>query len=160
MKIQIKLKNNSKGVYAQKEIRKGEIIFKIQTNQFIATPTKYSVQVGPFKHIEAQPSSSNQNHDSFFWRYMNHSCNANCYFNTIDLSFRACRKIEIDEHLTFNYLTNEYDMQEPFTCNCGDTNCYKKIKGFKHLNDSQKEKLMPLASEHVRLLYMREEVLG
>lgn len=160
MKIQVKLFNNSKGVYAQKEIRKGEIIFKIQHHQLINSPTKHSVQVGLFKHIEAQPSNINIDHDSFFWRYMNHCCDANCYFNVKDLSFRALRKITNGEHLTFNYLTNEYIMAEPFKCTCGTTNCFKRIKGFKFLTDKQKELLMPKTAEHVRLLYMREEVLG
>lgn len=160
MKIEVKLNNQSKGVYAVKDIRKGEIIFKIQPKQFISKPTRYSVQVGLFKHIEAIPDSSEQAIDSFFWRYMNHCCDANCLFNPSDLSFRAKRKIAAGEHLTFNYLTNEYEMAEPFSCECGADNCFKKIAGFKQLTDKQKEQLLPQTAEHVRLMHMREEVLG
>ena len=58
----------------------------------------------------------------------------------LDLIFKAKEKIEPGEKLTFNYLTTEWELSNKFKCECNSKNCYGKIKGFKHLSNTQKKK--------------------
>jgi len=51
--------------------------------------------------------------------------------------------IKIGDEITTNYLTYEYDLLFPFDCNCGNVNCFKTIKGFRHLTSEQKQLLLP-----------------
>eukprot|EP00835_Amoeboradix_gromovi_P002397 NODE_135_length_18075_cov_0.518413.p11 type:complete len:149 gc:universal NODE_135_length_18075_cov_0.518413:14330-14776(+) len=59
--------------------------------------------------------------------YLNHSCNPNVYFKN-DLLY-ALRDIAIGEELTFFYPSTEWEMREPFDCQCESLNCIKTVKG-------------------------------
>ncbi|RXW20678.1 hypothetical protein EST38_g5181 [Candolleomyces aberdarensis] len=98
-------------------------------------PKRYtSVQCGPGDkdHIEL-------NSDLV---YINHSCEPNAAF---DLSspnpeywhLRALKPIKVGEALSFFYPSTEWDMDQPFKCECGAPSCIGVIKGAKHLSLSQ-----------------------
>jgi len=160
MKIEIKRIKDAMGVYSLQPILQGEVIFQVTYMQQLNRPTRYSLQVGIQKHIDFAQEDLSMTNTSFFWRFLNHSCEANIVFDASELTFRALRDIAVGEQLCFNYLLNEYDMATPFKCTCGASQCFKQIKGFRYLTDQQKEQLLPMANEHIRLLYMREAVLG
>ncbi len=157
MKIEIKSKNNSLGVYALDQILANEKIFNLKEGIIFDYPTKYSVQIGIGKHVELLSSIRNIDQKDFFWKYLNHSCDPNAYCNIHDMSFYALEDISPGEQITFNYLTTEYEMAEPFICHCNDSHCIKDIKGFKYLTNSQKAKLLPVVSNHIRRLYENEK---
>lgn len=113
---------------------------KIEKNTKILTfggviesvPSKYSLQVSETTHI---CSYGNDISD-----FVNHSCNPNCYIQFLDLlTITAIRDIEPNEELSFNYLTTELEMSNPFICSCGNDNCYKTIKGFKFLDQKARK---------------------
>ena len=62
----------------------------------------------------------------------------------------AIREIAAGEKLTFNYLTTEWDMAEPFACQCGAPDCFKDIAGFRHLPLNRRISLEPLLTPFLR----------
>uniref|UniRef100_A0A7S4U5V9 SET domain-containing protein n=1 Tax=Paramoeba aestuarina TaxID=180227 RepID=A0A7S4U5V9_9EUKA len=72
----------------------------------------------------------------------------------------AIRDIQKGEILSFNYLTTEFDMDEPFTCLCGGERatdadstslpkCFGRIQGYRYLSDAYKRLLKPLCTSVV-----------
>ena len=73
----------------------------------------------------------------------------------------ALRPIAKGEVLSFNYLTTEFDMDEPFDCLCGGERstavpdasklpaCFGTIQGFRYLPDAYKGLLRPLCTSVV-----------
>jgi hypothetical protein len=64
----------------------------------------------------------------------------------------ALRDIAVDEVVSFNYLTTEWDMSCPFTCTCGSPQCFKFIAGYKHLSPSERKTIGAYASTAVKEL--------
>ena len=158
--VEVKIIDNSFGVFAKSNFNQNEIIFKIKEEKIIDHPTQFSVQIGINRHIDLSQPLHVLDCTEFYWRYLNHSCEPNCYCNIEDMTFRARRKIKTGDQITFDYLTTEYDMAVPFECNCKSENCIKWIKGFKYLNEEQKVKLLPFAAKHIHLLFEKEKVLS
>nr|POE81221.1 hypothetical protein CFP56_78529 [Quercus suber] len=44
------------------------------------------------------------------------------------------RPLRKGEDVTFFYPSSEWDMQQPFQCNCGSSKCVGEIKGAKYLS--------------------------
>ncbi|KIM44856.1 hypothetical protein M413DRAFT_442826 [Hebeloma cylindrosporum] len=71
--------------------------------------------------------------------YINHSCEPNVAF---DLSspdrakwhLRALKNIQPGDTLNFFYPGTEWDMDQPFDCECGTPSCLGKIQGAKYLS--------------------------
>ncbi len=132
------------GVFADERIKKDEIIFefkgeKVNISSRHSLQIDYDVWLGPSGDVDD---------------YINHSCDPNAYVEFKDgrLYLIALRDIEIGEEITFNYLTTEYDLNdnEVFICNCKSHNCYKVIKGFKHLSLNEKLKLKDYLSPFLK----------
>ncbi|KAG9223738.1 hypothetical protein CCMSSC00406_0004921 [Pleurotus cornucopiae] len=90
-----------------------------------------SVQCGPAREDNIELNSD--------LVYVNHSCNPTVAF---DLSpkdpaqwhLRALQDIRKGDILTFFYPSTEWDMDQPFDCQCGDRTCLGKIRGAKYLS--------------------------
>ncbi len=61
-----------------------------------------------------------------------------------DGSFYAIKTFHRGVELTFNYNSTEYEMTDPFQCDCGSLFCSGLIRGFKHLPSDEKENLRPM----------------
>ena len=61
-----------------------------------------------------------------------------------------------DEKLTFNYLTSEEELSNPFKCYCGEQNCKILIKGFKYLTKEEKKEIAPYLSPFLKRKYKEE----
>jgi len=100
--------------------------------------------------------------------YINHSCEPNVAF---DLSsndrskwhVRALREIHIGDTLTFFYPSTEWEMEQPFECQCKAATCLGVIKGANYLsiNDLTERGfinpwILELAAERDR--YMHEQL--
>ena len=133
-KIEIKEINNYLGVFAKENIKKGEVIFNIDTSIVTDKPSIYSVQIDENKHVQPPNDIDISNKQGYSWRYLNHSCEPNSFCDLNDLSFKALTDIKKGEHITFNYLTTEYEMSNPFKCNCKSKHCFKTIRGSKFIN--------------------------
>ncbi|KAI0031286.1 hypothetical protein K488DRAFT_52426 [Vararia minispora EC-137] len=113
------------GLVARKGFATNELITRIEGTT--RGPKAYSsVQCGPGEddHIEL-------NSDLL---YANHSCDPNIAF---DLSsrdpsgwhVRALKPIATGEELSFFYPSTEWEMSQPFVCQCGALSCLREIRG-------------------------------
>ncbi|MCK5211628.1 SET domain-containing protein-lysine N-methyltransferase [Candidatus Parcubacteria bacterium] len=117
-----KSKIAGKGIFANKDFKKGEVVMKWQISKELSRreveklpleEKHYIYPSGKNKYILMQAPE----------RYANHSCEA----NTIpgDNCDIALRNIKRGEELTSNY--TKYENKVGFRCNCGSKNCTKKI---------------------------------
>ncbi len=144
---------NGLGIFAKKEIKKNEIIFKFegkivyQDYTYVSMP--YALQLDFNKYLLPKGD----------YKYLNHSCSPNSYVKLInnELYLIACKNIEKDEEITYNYNTSEFNMGvDAFECLCKSPNCYKVIKGFKYLPPDEKIKLKPYLLPYLKR-YLSEE---
>jgi SET domain-containing protein len=142
------------GIFAKKEIKKNEIIFKFEGKivyqDYTNISMPYALQLDFNKYLLPEGN----------YKYINHSCSPNSYVKLIDdeLYLIACKNIEKDEEITYNYNTSEFDMGvDAFECLCKSPNCYKVIKGFKYLPLDEKIKLKPYLLPYLKR-YLSEEI--
>ncbi|QDS72236.1 hypothetical protein FKW77_005661 [Venturia effusa] len=95
-----------------------------------ATPSSKaytSVQTGPNSHIEL-------NSDIVF---INHSCRPSVNFDMEKMEVRVSddRDLRKGDPLTFFYPSTEWDMAQPFECNCGESVCKGLIDGAGKMNE-------------------------
>jgi SET domain len=64
---------------------------------------------------------------------MNHSCAPTTTLDTTKMEVRAVKSIEPGTPLTFFYPSTEWEMAQPFQCNCGAKECLGLIRGAKHI---------------------------
>lgn len=114
-------------------------------------PTRFTIQVDATKHLEFAGGLE----------YVNHSCEPNARLvvseNTPEVAFVATRDIREGEHLSFDYSTSEWDMDEKFDCRCGSAHCRGHIGGAKYLKDEHVAAALPLFTPPIlRLLLDRK----
>ncbi|MBI4146970.1 SET domain-containing protein [Candidatus Woesearchaeota archaeon] len=140
--VKIKQTNKGKGIFAAYELQKETKILKFERN-FVTLPNTVTLRIDEHKHqLSTNPHSAEN--------YINHACDPNAYIDFNDLSLRALRKIKLEEEITYNYFTSDWDNEDPFDCKCGSPCCKKLINGFKHLSLTEKKKLAPLLSPFLK----------
>ncbi|KAL3671477.1 hypothetical protein V7S43_003399 [Phytophthora oleae] len=106
-------------------------------------PTRFTVQITPDKHMDFTGGLE----------FVNHSCNPNTRIDMVEneakVSFIAIKSIKEGEHLSFDYATSEWDMDEKFDCRCGAPNCHGHIGGAKFLNDKEVDARLPYFTSSV-----------
>jgi D-alanine-D-alanine ligase len=126
------------GIYANREIKKGEIIFKgegkaqrIITKRFIEKNWNEEEKLH-FRRY-AYPVSEELfilwDDDPSEWAPQNHSCDPNSAFE--GLNEIAIMNIQKGEELTLDYAQFLDENMEPFQCQCGSPNCRGLIIGIK-----------------------------
>ena len=124
------------GIYASREIRKGEIIFKgeeraqrIVTRRYVEKNWNEEEKLH-FRRY-AYPVSEELfilwDEDPSEWAPQNHSCEPNTAFDGLDVL--ALRSIKKDEELTLDYTVFLDENMEPFQCKCGTASCRGEIYG-------------------------------
>ena len=106
----------------------GAQIIEFSAAETRTSPNYLTVQTAEEQHIILHPT---------FIQYINHSCEPNCFFNTTTMQLVALAKIEVGAEFTFFYPSTEWQMQQPFLCNCGTTRCLGEIRGAAHLSAEQ-----------------------
>jgi len=103
----------------------GAVFAKIDTATPTAKPAYSSVQTGKNSHIEL-------NSDLL---YTNHSCDPSLVFDMSRMEVRVVDDGPIKKGglMTFFYPSTEWDMSQPFDCNCGSEKCLGKINGAKNM---------------------------
>ncbi len=119
----------------------GQLIHRIVPHTVSARPDRWSIQIGPDRHI-MDPAISN----------MNHSCEPNAIVDTPRLKVFALRAIEPGDEITFFYPSTEWDMDQPFECLCGAAGCLGYIAGAKHLPAATLERYF--VNPHIRALVL------
>ena len=80
--------------------RKGESLATFHGAR-IPHPTRYTVQVGVFEHLQLEPEPL---------RYINHSCHPNVTFDVRQMMIRALRPIAPGDEIVYFYPSTEWDM--------------------------------------------------
>ena len=123
--------NDQKAFFAQRAYMPGEVLAVFFAGEFRSVPSYLTVQVGINKHIMLQPEHL---------QYINHSCDPNVFFDTARMQVVAVRPISEGDEMTFFYPSTEWDMAQPFTCNCGTAACLGEIRGAAHIDQAVIEK--------------------
>ncbi len=139
-RVRLRDLGEGKGVFVIAPIRRGEVIIRYG-HVFTERPGRYSVQLGAQRHHAGTGEIGD---------FVNHSCDPTCRFDAEELSFRALRDLAPGDHVTYNYLTTERSLTEPFVCLCGAKGCFGQIRGFAALTPEQQEGLRPLLSPYLR----------
>jgi hypothetical protein len=120
--LTIKTENKFRSLITKQAYKQGEIICEIPTEKVIDKANRYTVQIGRDRHTEVGKLSA-----------LNHSCDPNVILDTENLQMVACRDIEPEEELSFFYPSTEWEMDAPFICLCGASNCIHVVAGARFL---------------------------
>lgn len=122
------LKNVQTGQHqlsASKAFAAGEEICDFSAGEITDTPTYLTVQLGINKHITLQPA---------FLQYINHGCDPNIFFDTTSMKLIALKQIAAGDEFRFFYPSAEWEMAQPFVCQCGAPCCIQLIQGASFLS--------------------------
>lgn len=108
-------------------IARGEVISTFCLNGLSETPSRYSIQIGERQHGLLVPIELT---------FMNHACDPSAAIRVDHLQVVALRDIAEGEQITFFYPSLEWQMAEPFPCNCGSPRCLRWISGAADLPDA------------------------
>lgn len=114
------------GLRTQQALPAGEELFHLEHLPRREKPDRWSLQVGTNGHVDTTDS---------LVKYLNHSCEPN--LEVAGYSVRTMRRIEEGEELTFDYLSTEWEMAEPFDCLCGCESCVGYVAGYRYLTKDQ-----------------------
>ena len=120
--LSIKTENKFRSLITKQVYKKGEIICEIPTEKVFDKANRYTVQIDRDRHTEVGKLSA-----------LNHSCDPNVILDTENLQMVACRDIEKGEELSFFYPATEWEMDAPFICLCGASNCIHVVAGARFL---------------------------
>jgi SET domain-containing protein len=120
--LAIKTENKFRSLITKQAYTKGEVICEILTEKVFDKANRYTVQIGRDQHTEVGKLSA-----------LNHSCDPNVLLDTERLIMVARRAIEKDEELSFFYPSTEWEMDAPFICLCGSSNCIHVVAGARFL---------------------------
>ena len=113
-------KIDGKGVFVNKDFKKGEIVLKwnpikLKKKEIKKYPKKYIIVIDYEYFLMRAPE-----------RYVNHSFEPNAQTGIDNLCDRAIRKIKKGEEITVEY--GEDDFSDSVKCNCGSKNCKGVIR--------------------------------
>lgn len=135
------------GVVSDSLINEGETILKFGGKYYT-----YSELPAPYNSVDDHYMQINK--DLYIGPsgeiddYLNHSCDPNSAvkINGKDVLLFAIKKIEPGEEITWDYSTTMDEDDWELDCECGTSNCRKKIKDFKYLPSELQEKYFKLNS--------------
>lgn len=153
-KIYVKDSNSDgKGLFAKKDIKKGEIVFIIkgQRTKFLINNQKQADKagmnwVGIGKNEWIDPKK--------YCQYFNHSCDPNTYIKG-KVTVVASRNIKKDEEITFDYSLNESDIfwKLDKRCRCGTKKCRGGIRPIQFLNEEEYKKKKHMVPKYYRKIF-------
>ena len=138
----IKTENKFRSLITKQAYAKGEVICEIPTEKIFSKANRYTVQIGRDQHTEVGKLAA-----------LNHSCAPNVILDTERLLMVARRDIAKDEELSFFYPATEWEMDAPFICLCGASNCIHVVAGARFLPLSTLE-------NHYLNRHIREMMIG
>ena len=116
---------NQKSLVATVSFAAGDIICKFSAGITQSFATYLTIQTGASRHITLVPE---------FLQYTNHSCAPTVFFNTTTMELVCLQAMQPGDEFTFFYPSTEWEMAQPFVCNCGNTECLQLINGASQLS--------------------------
>jgi hypothetical protein len=137
----IKTENKFRSLITKQAYKKGDVISDIPKEKVVNKPNRFTVQIGRTEHTDVGKLAA-----------LNHSCDPNVILDTSRMEMIARRDIEKGEELSFFYPSTEWEMDAPFICLCGSTNCIHVVAGARFLSLSTLE-------HHFLNKHIREEMI-
>lgn len=136
-------KGRGKGIFAKKNIKKGETIAAVKGKIFT---------IKNLKDVKAKRLDGNYLHqidwnkfinNETITKFTNHSCEPNAAVKEKLPTCRlmALKNIKKGEEITVDYDTFDSGLLGAFKCRCKSKNCRKIIKGYKYLPEKLRKKL-------------------
>lgn len=134
-------KQNS--LHAAASFLPGEIICAFGAATVQKEASYLTIQTGTESHITLKPD---------FLQFTNHSCDPNAFFDTAKMELICLREINPGDEISFFYPSTEWEMAQPFVCNCGSEACIQLINGASHLsvNTLSKYKLTDFIKQQLK----------
>jgi len=120
--LAIKTENKFRTLITKRAYKKGEVICDIPSENIMDTPNRFTVQIARNKHTHVGKLAA-----------LNHSCSPNVILDTEKMQVVACQDIEKGQDLYFFYPSTEWEMDAPFICLCGASNCIHVVAGARFL---------------------------
>ena len=149
-----KSKIHNNGIFAVRDLKKGEIVgiiqglkkFKVNRNMndVLSNPD----WIGFKKHNWIDPILP--------YKHLNHSCNPNVAIKG-HKTLVAIRNIKKNEEVAIDYSIIEADPRWYMICSCKDKKCRGTIKAIQKLPKKVYDKYMPLVSKHFQALYEKPD---
>lgn len=144
------------GLFATRDIKKGEIIFKIKGKKvkFLIIDEKKadSADMNWFGYGKNTWTDSNN-----YGVYFNHSCKPNSSIKG-KVTFIANKNIKKGEEVTFDYSASEADIFFKFDCNCGNKECRKVVKSIQFLPRKIFNSYMPYIPKFFQMVYKKYNI--
>jgi len=140
--------NVGKAVQATRDVDKGRELYSF-VGKVLEKPNMFTVQLSETAHVECEGGPEFTAHSS--------DPNAMLELEGTTLKLVSIRSIKAGELISFNYCSTEWEMNCPFQCKCGTTQCFGEIRGYKYCTEEQRSKLRGLLSPY--LLSKTEPVL-
>lgn len=134
------------GIYANKDIKKGQIIFKGEerSQRFVTrkhVKKHWTPEEKRFFAQYAYPISEQVyclwDENPTEWAPQNHCCSPNTHYDGLNVV--ASRAIRNGEELTLDYASFLDETAESFKCNCNSPECRKVIKGIRSNSVTSRE---------------------
>ena len=120
--LSIRTENKFRTLITKQAYSKGEVISSIPSDNIINKATRFTVQIGRNEHTHVGKLAA-----------LNHSCDPNVILDTENLLMVARRDIAKGEELSYFYPSTEWEMDAPFICLCGASNCIHVAAGGRFL---------------------------
>lgn len=120
--ITIKTENKFRSLVARQDFAPGQVVYAIPSEKVFDKPNRFTVQMDRALHTEVGKLSA-----------LNHSCDPNVFLDMDRMEVIACRAIRTGDELTFFYPSTEWEMDAPFICLCGASNCIHVVAGARFL---------------------------
>jgi SET domain len=124
--VRISNSTSQQSLHAMRSYAAGETIIAFSAAVTQSFPTYLTVQTGLNRHITLVPE---------FLQYINHSCEPNVFFDTTSMNLVCLQPLQPGDEMRFFYPSTEWDMDQPFVCNCGSSNCLQLINGSANLTE-------------------------
>jgi len=118
--VRERLDNRQRGLFSNHNFSVGDVLVKFSASNTLSEPDYLTIQLAQSSHIHLSPE---------YLQYVNHSCMPNVLFNTSTMVLECVSQIKKGDELRFFYPATEWDMSQPFSCNCGSSNCLGLIQG-------------------------------
>lgn len=127
--VAVWLNNNNKhhSLHALRSFNPGDIITAFKAASVLPAPSYLTIQTGCQRHITLSPA---------YLQYTNHSCDPNVFFDTTAMQLICLQPVKPGDEMRFFYPSTEWDMAQPFVCNCGSSACLQLINGAAGLSDA------------------------
>ena len=139
--LAIKTENKFRSLVTKQAYNKGDVICDIPKEKVVNKPNRFTVQISRTEHTDVGKLAA-----------LNHSCDPNVILDTLNLKVVARRDIARGEELSFFYPSTEWEMDAPFICLCGSSNCIHVVAGARFLP-------LSVLETHYLNVHIREEMI-